>query len=183
MRFRLAALLLAATGVVAALAAGILLGRGGEETAPAPAAAATTSGEKLGPRAPILAGAGLDGAEVGLDRLAGRPVVVHVWASWCVLCVQEAPALARFEAEYPGAAVLGIAYEDSPADARRFAKRFGWRHPSVLDPEGALAARLALLDLPTTIFLSRDHRVVWRVTGPIDLARLESGYARAGRSA
>ncbi len=180
MRLRLAALLLTGTGVVAALAAGILLGRGSEETAPA--AAAATSGEELGPRAPILAGAALDGAEVGLDRFAGKPVIVHVWASWCVPCVQEAPALARFEAEHPGAAVLGIAYEDSLADARRFAERFAWRHPSILDPEGALAARLALLDVPTTIFLSGDHRVVWRVTGPVDLAQLASGYARAGRS-
>ena len=182
MRSRLAALLLVGAGVVAALVAGVLLGRGGTETAPVPAAAASTSGAEPGPRVPSLVGTGLDGAEVGLDRFAGRAVVVHVWASWCVLCAQEAPALARFEDEHPEAAVLGVAYEDSSADARRFAERFAWKHPSVLDPEGALGARLALLDLPTTIFLSRDHRVVWRVTGPIDLARLESGYARAGRS-
>jgi len=182
MRLRLAAVLLAGAGIVAALVAGVLLGRGGTETAPPPHAAASTSGDEPGPRAPNLAGAGLDGAEVRLDRFAGRPVVVHVWASWCALCVQEAPVLARFEAEHPEAAVLGIAYEDSPAAARRFSERFAWKHPSLLDPEGTLAARLALLDLPTTIFLSGDHRVVWRVTGPVDLAGLVSGYARARRS-
>ena len=182
MRSRLAALLLVGAGVVAALGAGVLLGRGGRETAPVPSAAASTSAPEPGPRTPALAGAGLDGAELGLEQLAGRAVVVNVWASWCVLCAQEAPAFALFEAEHPEAAVLGIAYEDSAADARRFSERFSWKHPSLLDPEGRLAARLALLDLPTTIFLSRDHRIVWRVTGPAGLAELESGYARARRA-
>ena len=109
-------------------------------------------------------------------------MIVHVWASWCVPCAQEAPTLAQFEAEHPEAAVLGIAYEDPPTAARRFSERFAWKHPSLLDPEGVLASRLALLDLPTTIFLSRDHRIVWRVTGPVGLAELESGYARARRA-
>jgi cytochrome c biogenesis protein CcmG/thiol:disulfide interchange protein DsbE len=124
----------------------------------------------------------MTGERISLAGLVGKPVVLHVWASWCTACAEEADALARFAAEHPDVAVLGIDFQDDPASARRFSERFDWKHPSIADPQGELAARLALLDLPTTIFLSAEGRIASRVNGPADLAALEDGLERARRA-
>jgi len=180
-RGTVAALVIAAVGALAILAAGAVVGGGGEESVPASGTGAATSATaEPRPRAPALSGAdAITGEPVSLAGFAGKPVVVHVWASWCGACAEEAEALARFAAENPDVAVLGIDFQDDPAGARRFYERFGWKHPSIADPQGELTARLALLDLPTTIFLSREGRIVARVNGPADLAALEKGLERA----
>ena len=177
------ALGLALTGAMAALAAGVLVGGGGSEPSPAAATSGTAEGAGLLPRAPALAGVDvITGEAVSIADFAGQPVVVHVWASWCSPCAEEADALGRFAAAHPDVAVLGIDFQDDPASARRFSERFDWEHPSIADPQGELAARLALLDLPTTIFLSAEGRIVSRINAPADLAALEDGLERARRA-
>lgn len=177
------ALGLVLTGGMAALAAGLVVGGGGSEPLPAAATSGAAEGAGLLPRAPSLAGPdAITGKPVSLAGFAGEPVVVHVWASWCSPCAEEADALARFAAAHPDVAVLGIDFQDDPASARRFSERFDWEHPSIADPQGELAARLALLDLPTTIFLSAEGRIVSRINGPADLAALEDGLERARRA-
>src|SRR6266540_1690823 len=34
-----------------------------------------------------------DGADISLAELAGRPLLVNLWASWCAPCVKELPTL------------------------------------------------------------------------------------------
>lgn len=184
MRGTAVALVIAALGALAILVAGTIIGGGGEEAAPQPEmGTATTSTAEPQPRAPALSGADvITGEPLSLAELAGKPVVLHVWASWCGACAEEAEALGRFAVEHPEVAVLGVDFQDDPAGARRFSERFGWKHPSIADPQGELAARLVLLDLPTTIFLSGEGRIVWRVNGPADLAALEDGLERARRA-
>jgi thiol-disulfide isomerase/thioredoxin len=133
--------------------------------------------------APALAGVDLvTGKRIALADFRGRVVVVNVWGSWCHGCVTEARELARFVRRHPSVAVLGIDSEDSRAAARVFYRRFGLRHPSIFDPRGALARRLGLTGLPTTLFLDRRHRVVGAVVGAGTLASFER-QLRIARSA
>jgi thiol-disulfide isomerase/thioredoxin len=172
------ALGLALAGAAAVLVAGVVVGSGGEKTA-LPETSAATGAADVPPRAPSLGGADvITGEPVSLADFAGEPVILHVWASWCAPCAEEAPALARFAAAHADVAILGVDFQDVSADARRFSERFGWEHASIADPQGELAARLALLDLPTTIFLSAEGRIVARVSGPADPAALEKGLER-----
>jgi cytochrome c biogenesis protein CcmG/thiol:disulfide interchange protein DsbE len=130
----------------------------------------------------VLALRGTDltsGRPINLAALAGRPVVLNAWASWCAGCAAEAPALAAFANAHPEAAVVGIDLEDSRHDAAAFVARFGLPFPSIFDPEGITAARLNVSGLPTTLFLDRRHRIVSRIVGEADRGRFEAGLRQA----
>lgn len=126
--------------------------------------------------APPIAGTDLvTGHELSLAAFAGRPVIVNFWASWCTGCRQEAGALQRIADTHPQAVVLGVDTNDSAGDARSFYRRYGLRHPTIADPDAALAARYAVPGLPTTFFLDRRHRIVAKIYGAADSAELEQG--------
>lgn len=160
--------------VAAAVTGGVLAARG---NGPAQALRVTGGGAvELSGTSPIT------GAQVSLAEFAGKPVVLNVWGSWCTGCRAEARDLARFAAAHPEVQLLGLDSEDTRSGARAFYREFGWHHPSIADPSGALAARLGVQGFPTTFFLDRRHHVVTRIVGATNLAGFEQG-ARAARSA
>jgi thiol-disulfide isomerase/thioredoxin len=181
MRVKLLAALAVGLGVAALPVAGVVLSAGGE-AAPTPAGstADTAPAPASGPRAPALAGTDpVTGKRVRLADYRGKPVVLNVWASWCEPCAEEAPALAQFAKENPRAVLIGLDLQDTFGGAKGFYERFGWKHRSIFDPDGALAARVELLDLPTTIFLTPSHRESSRILGPATFETLTKAYEKA----
>ncbi|MGH2920831.1 MAG: TlpA family protein disulfide reductase, partial [Gaiellaceae bacterium] len=153
------------------LAAGVLAAR---DTGGAPAVA---TGD--GPRVELAGTDPITGARVDLAQFAGKPVVINVWASWCPGCNEEATDLAEFARAHPEAQVVGLDTRDTLDGARAFYRRWGWRHPSIFDPSGKLAARLALQGLPSTFVLDTEHRVVSRIVGATDRAGFEEALRQA----
>jgi thiol-disulfide isomerase/thioredoxin len=180
---KLAALVIAVAGIGAIVLAGLLVtdGQDGAESeSTAPAARVSAPRVEGEPPAPFLSGTDpVTGKEVSLADFQGKPVVVNVWASWCAPCREEARDLARVAADHPDVVVLGIDYQDAVPAARRFYERYGWKHPSVFDRAGELAARLALESLPTTVFLTPAHRESSRIVGPGNTTAFEQGLERA----
>ncbi len=78
-----------------------------------------------GTPAPALRLPGLDGGQVDLAALRGRPVVVNFWATWCEPCVREFPLLRQAAAAHrpDRLAVVGVLSGDRPAAARAFVRR------------------------------------------------------------
>ena len=64
----------------------------------------------------------LDGQDVRLSDLRGQVVVINFWASWCVPCRDEAPALQAVWERYRdrGVVLLGVAWTDTERNARAF---------------------------------------------------------------
>src|SRR4030067_943063 len=79
----------------------------------------------------------LGGGEVTLSDLRGKPVVVNLWASWCLPCRAEMPAIERVYRDYQdlGLVVLGVntTNQDSEADAAAFVRQNGLTLPIPLD--------------------------------------------------
>lgn len=123
----------------------------------------------------------LNDQPVGLAAYAGRPVVVNLWSSSCGACFADARALAAFERTHPAARVLGVDVTDTAAGARSLYRRAGWRHPSIADPHGRIAAQLRLQTLPTTLFLDAKHQVVQRINGQTTAAGFAAAYRKASR--
>jgi cytochrome c biogenesis protein CcmG/thiol:disulfide interchange protein DsbE len=53
----------------------------------------------------------------------GKPKLLNVFASWCVPCVAEAPALMQLQAQ--GAQITGIAVHDNPTALQKFLSENG----------------------------------------------------------
>ena len=168
----------AAVVVAAVVVIGVIVAReeDGEPTlAPAP--------ESGGTQAPELAGTDpITGKRVSLAAYEGTPVVINVWASWCPPCAEEAPDLAAFAEKHPEAQLIGIDIRDSKQGARAFYRRYGWKHPSIYDPTGAIAGSLGSQGQPITYFLNERHEVVDRIFGASDLAGFKAGLERATRT-
>lgn len=127
--------------------------------------------------APTVAGPTITGGAFDLAELRGTPVVLNFWASWCGPCRKEIPALAAFAAANPGLEVIGVSYQDDPADARAFAEETGADWPSVID-DGPIGSAYRVPGLPATFFIDAEGRVVGRILGEATAATLEQG-ARA----
>ncbi|HEU5001323.1 MAG TPA: TlpA disulfide reductase family protein [Actinomycetota bacterium] len=103
----------------------------------------------------IIGGGSLSSAD-----LAGTPVVINFWASWCAPCMEEAPTMEamykRFQAQ--GVKFIGIDYEDIDLDATIFERDNGITYPSLRDPQGTLASKFGVRGVPETFFIDSRYR-------------------------
>jgi cytochrome c biogenesis protein CcmG/thiol:disulfide interchange protein DsbE len=114
--------------------------------------------------APDVGGTTLDGEPFALADYRGEPMLVNFWASWCDPCRREIPAIAAFAESHPEIRVIGINYQDDPADARAFSDETGITWPSVIDA-GSTAEAFGVPGLPATFLIDRDGVVVGRILG------------------
>lgn len=96
------------------------------------------------------------------------PVVVNFWASWCVPCRREMPALEAIHQEFAGrVAFIGVNHQDRRDDALDLIAQTGISYPSVHDPQGEMALDYDLFGMPTTVFITADGRIAGRHTGEL----------------
>lgn len=112
------------------------------------------------------------GATKALADFKGKVVLLNIWASWCVPCREEMPALDRLETELGGKdfAVVAVNIDKGGADkARAFLAETGASHLGLYtDPTGKLFAALKAVGMPTTLVLDRDGKEIGRLVGPAD---------------
>jgi cytochrome c biogenesis protein CcmG, thiol:disulfide interchange protein DsbE len=98
-----------------------------------------------------------------------RPVVVNVWASWCLPCRAEAPLLQAAHAEYGDRiAFIGLDYNDSQRGARLFLDEFDLPFPHYFDQPGDVIAELGGFGVPRTYFFATNGELVKTHNGVID---------------
>ena len=121
-----------------------------------------------GPPPPLVLDT-VDGSRIALADLAGRPVLVHFFATWCEPCIEELAALDAAG----GAARPGV------GRPRRRRRRGGRARPPLLRDDGRRASRSLLT---ATAPPPRAWSVVGLPTSfVLDAGRAEAGYARGRR--
>jgi cytochrome c biogenesis protein CcmG/thiol:disulfide interchange protein DsbE len=129
---------------------------------------------------PSLATFAVANYQLALRNLAGRPVVLNFWASWCRPCRAEAPTLAEAARAHAGEiAFLGVNVEDGAKAAKEFLRRFGIPYVSVRDSGMSTVAAYEIVGLPDTFFLDSRGRIVALRAGEVTRNEVESGIARA----
>ncbi len=110
----------------------------------------------------------------------GRPVLVNLWATWCVPCRAEMPALdALAKARAATLTVLPISedLEGWRAVDKFFAPgKFASLSP-YLDQPGDYAVKMGATGLPLSILYGADGREKWRVNGPLKWTSAEVAAA------
>jgi cytochrome c biogenesis protein CcmG/thiol:disulfide interchange protein DsbE len=123
--------------------------------------------DKPAPATPLPA---LDTATTGFvpgDLRAGHVTVVNVWASWCVPCRAEAPALASLS-QMKGIALYGIVYEDTANAARAYLRDVGNPFSRIdLDSHGQAGIDWGVYGVPETFVIDGRGIVRLRYAGPI----------------
>ena len=112
--------------------------------------------------------------------LAGRVLLVNIWASWCAPCREELPALDSLAAQYDSARVTFAALSDDEdgSAAREFLLVFGgMTHLRTGLGLGRLKALYRYPGLPFTMLVDPGGRIVrtwYGFGGPPQLAAIDS---------
>jgi cytochrome c biogenesis protein CcmG/thiol:disulfide interchange protein DsbE len=123
----------------------------------------------------LIAGDGIGpkGAEVSLEDLRGRTVVLNFWASWCEPCEREAPVLDRIARTYRSSGdvvVLGVDVQDLRENALEFAAEYGIRYPSLRDGGDGAYRDYQLTGLPETFVIDPQGRIALHKIGEVTRA-------------
>ncbi|MBN8593211.1 MAG: TlpA family protein disulfide reductase [Anaerolineae bacterium] len=104
----------------------------------------------------------LDGQDVRLSDLRGQVVVINFWASWCVPCRDEAPALQAVWERYRdrGVVLLGVAWTDTERNARAFIDEFSQNYPNGLDLGTRIGELYGITGVPETFVIDQQGQVV-----------------------
>ena len=121
----------------------------------------------------------LEGKDLSLSQYKGKVVLVNFWATWCEPCQVEIPWLIEMQQKYSakGFTVLGIAMDEEGASVvtpwvknERFdvnGSKSQMNYPIVVGNDAAADKFGGLLGYPTSILVSRDGKVIKRITGLI----------------
>jgi thiol-disulfide isomerase/thioredoxin len=119
---------------------------------------------------------GSSGEPLSLESFKGRTVLVNLWATWCVPCREEMPALNALQKEFGGPEFEVVAIN---VDTRQLDKPRQWLAEHKIDdlayyadPTGRLLQVLQksghLVGLPTTFMLDPNACEVALLKGPAD---------------
>ena len=119
----------------------------------------------------------MEGKAVNLADLRGRPLLINFWATWCLPCQEEMPALERVDRKWRerGAMVLAINFEEDGQAIREYLAENGLSLPVFQDTAGEVAQKLNITYLPTTLFVDSDGVIRSRNEGPLSQGQMEAG--------
>ena len=128
--------------------------------------------------APDLGFLGPAGEATSLSAFKGRTVLVNLWATWCLPCRQEMPALDALQAMYGGSdfEVVAINVDTrNPEKPRTWLAENGIRHLAYYaDPTGKLLQSLQrsghVIGLPTTLLVDPAGCEIAILKGPAEWA-------------
>lgn len=120
-----------------------------------------------GRQAPPFAGHTMQGEAVSLAGLAGTPVILNFWSTWCQPCRLEHPYLQDNARAFPDVRFYGVLYGDDPTKAKKFLQHNDSAYPTILDPSGRIAIEYGVAGVPETFFIDRRGKILHKFSGPL----------------
>ncbi len=119
-----------------------------------------------------------DGQQTAVSAFRGKTILLNLWATWCVPCRQEMPALDKLQAQLGSKdfAVVPVDVDTARLDrAKGFFKEIGATNLAYYADNSAdilqqLKRKEQIVGLPTTILIGRDGCEIGTMAGPADWA-------------
>lgn len=110
---------------------------------------------------------GLNGPDRQLASYRGRPLIINVWASWCGPCVAEMASLERlaWHEQASGFAMIGVSTDDYRERALALLRRTNATISHFIDFRLELEHMLGASQIPLTVLVDAQGRVVQKVLG------------------
>ena len=123
---------------------------------------------------PELALQDIQGKQVSLQQLQGKPAVINMWATWCAPCRREMPLLQQAQKNHPEVQfVLVNQGEKAPAVTAYLQKNQVDVTHVWLDEAMQARSALPYQGLPSTYFLNKKGEIVAHSLGEIKHEQLE----------
>lgn len=124
-------------------------------------------------RLPQMTLARLEGGTLPLASLAGKPVVINLWASWCGPCRREMPVMRQAQLDNPNVTFIFVNQGETPAQIGAYLSEQRIALDNiVLDARPGLARVLGSKALPATFFFDSKGVLTDRRVGELSAATL-----------
>lgn len=111
------------------------------------------------------------GSNLLLQDLRGRPILLNIWATWCVPCRKEMPALDRLQADIGGTELLvlplSIDRQGLPV-VKKFYDDLDLLSLGIYIDQSDASGILNVVGVPTTLLIDRDGQEIGRKIGPAE---------------
>ena len=116
----------------------------------------------------------LQGKQVSLQQLQGKPAVINMWATWCAPCRREMPVLQQAQQNHPQIQFVLLNQGEKASEVSAYLQKNQIQLSSVWLDE-AMQARTVLpyQGLPSTYFLNQQGEVVAHSLGELTSVQLQ----------
>jgi thiol-disulfide isomerase/thioredoxin len=126
---------------------------------------------EIGQPVPRYAATTMAGDSASIASLAGKVVLLNVWATWCHPCRDEIPYLQALYEKHraSGLEIIGVSVDARGQDdaIREFATEFRMTYPIWRDPDERVQSLFLALGVPASYLIDRTGVLRWRRVGTI----------------
>lgn len=142
--------------------------------------AGRAAAQETGEMAPDITVQKLDGTDVKLSSLRGKPVFLNFWATWCPPCVGEMP---HFEALYPKyqdqIQFLAVSQDGNRNTVDSFIADKGYTFPVAWDSNQQAGQTYGIQAIPTSVLIDAEGKIIDIHVGGMSAGQLEAFLQKA----
>ena len=110
----------------------------------------------------------LDGKMVRLADFKGKVVLLNVWATWCLPCVEEMPSMEKLHQQLKDENFILLAVSVDETGARAvmpFMKKHKLSFTALIDVKGVVKSLYQTAGVPESFIIDRQGRILEKVIG------------------
>jgi thiol-disulfide isomerase/thioredoxin len=109
-----------------------------------------------------------------LHDLAGKPVIVNFWDTYCEPCQAELGAFAKIAPTYGQSVGVLTVNDETAGKAQQYLQQRGYHLPLIEDPARRIFALYSILPIPVTVIVARTGVVSKVIVGEVDWDELHA---------